>query len=159
MKQIPLNRGLFALVDDADFESLSQFKWTATRAPKCKTFYAVRQIYVDGKRKQMRMHRQLLPGARYIDHKDRNGLNNQRENLRPCTQHQNLGNSVWKNKHGFKGVRLDRRNKSNPWLAKIFNGTRTLHLGNFSKKEEAALAYDKKAMEFFGEFARLNFPL
>lgn len=91
MKLIPLTQGKFALVDDEYYEYLHQWKWCAHRQKH--TFYAVRNIVSNGKKKTHAMHRELLnSGILYIDHKDGNGLNNQRDNLRIASRGQNAMN-------------------------------------------------------------------
>lgn len=150
MKQIALNENLYALVDDEDFESLSKYKWGASRGRN--TWYALAKI--NGK--PIRMHKVLLPGKLWVDHRDGNGLNNQRHNLRQCTPAQNGGNSIKKrpNKSGFKGVSWSKSH--NRWEACICINYRTKHLGKFKNIQDAADAYDKAAEAHFGEFAMTN---
>jgi hypothetical protein len=90
MKEIKLTQGQVALVDDEDFEKINQFKWFA--AKKGKTFYATRNITVNGKRKSALMHWYIMDG-KSIDHIDRNGCNNCRNNLRFCTHQENQMNN------------------------------------------------------------------
>lgn len=157
MKKIPLTQGKFALVDDADFDWLNQWKWCAHKTKN--TWYACRNAPrgpgLPGRRGQLiLMHRLLLPGAQLKDHRDGDGLNNQRHNLRQATYRQNGGNANLskRNKSGFRGVYFSRDH--NAWTSQV----NRQHLGYFSTVEEAARAYDKAAVELFGEFARLNFP-
>lgn len=157
MKQIPLTRGMFALVDDADFESVNQFKWCVQKSKK--SFYAVRAVRrSDGKKSLQYLHRFLISIKSRLDHRDGDGLNNQRHNLRPATCAQNGANRK-KTSGGtsaFKGVHWTAANK--PWQSRIqINGERE-HLGNFESEQDAARAYDIAAKEKFGEFAKLNFP-
>lgn len=92
----------------------------------------------------------------YIDHIDGNKLNNSFENLRECTNAQNAYNSKTpkSNTSGFKGVSLDKR--YNKWAAYIRFNYRRKGLGYFNTKEEAARAYNQAAIQYFGEFAKLN---
>jgi hypothetical protein len=154
-KQIPLTKGRFALVDDEDFEYLVQFKWHACQARN--VFYAKRRI---GKRiphTDLPMQNAIMgvpPGVQ-VDHKDHDGLNNTRENLRVCTNAENNCNKGKQsnNTSGYKGVHSLR----GKWQAQIkSNGTKK-YLGVFNTPEEAARAYDKVARELHGEFAYLNF--
>jgi hypothetical protein len=90
-----------------------------------------------------------------IDHRDLNGLNCTRSNLRLATQGQNIANQLARNPTGFKGVRTHYRR----YKAQITVGGKWIHLGNFISAEEAARAYDQAARTYFGEFARVNFPV
>ena len=161
MKKIKLTKGMFAIVDDADYEWLSKFKWFAHKGRN--TFYAVRHIrLLSGKRVLLSMHRQIL-GLKYgdpqqCDHYNHNGLANWRDNLRTCSNSQNQHNrSPHKNTSSeYKGVSwYNRRHK---WVAQILVNGKKTHLGYFASEVEAAHAYDVEAEEYFGEFAYLNFP-
>ena len=163
MKQIPLTQGKVTLVDDDDFEKLNKHKWHAMRSPLSgglnpDTFYAVRKIRTPLGGRQLRMHR-FITGANageQVDHIDSNGLNNQKANLRKCDVQQNAANKRHANSNGFKGIAFLKRPLAKPWLAHIkFNG-RLMHIGYYKTKIEAASAYDQKAIELFGAFAKLN---
>lgn len=97
-----------------------------------------------------------------MDHKNiddpKNRSNNSWQNIRPATIAQNMGNQTKqkRNTSGYKGVCWD-KNK-NKWLASIRINNRNVFLGRYDTKKEAALAYDRAALEYFGEFAYLNFP-
>lgn len=163
MKTIPLTQGKVALVDDEDYEALSRFKWCASRGRSGK-FYATRHgSRRPGPRRSMRMHTVIActPAGMYTDHIDGDGLNNQRSNLRICTNAENLANrgKQLSNSAGFKGVSRYLKDKNNPWQAQIQKGGRRTHLGFFSTAEAAARAYDEAALKLHGEFAFLNFPL
>lgn len=147
MKSIPLGRGMFALIDDEDFQSVSKHKWWPSKGRN--TWYAMTTI----RRKMVRMHKFLMPGKRWCDHRDGDGLNNQRENLRRCSPTQNEGNSRMKgtNTSGIKGVSWDRDREK--WHACICINYKTVHLGRFDDKEMAAQAYRQAAVMQFGEFA------
>lgn len=156
MKKIPLTRGMFAIVDDEDFEELSKFNWCAFRGRY--TFYAMRKVPVNGKEKVLQLHRAILKplDSQQVDHRDGNGLNNVRSNLRLATHSQNKMNSkrYKNNKSGFKGVFWDRRDKK--WRAEIrFNGN-CKPLGYFSNPEDAYAAYCAAATELHGSFARFE---
>lgn len=157
MKLIALTQGQFAMVDDADYELVNQYKWFAYRRGKC--WYARRNVRrQDGTRTGTTM-RTFLMGTTSgeIDHKDRNGLNNQRSNLRFCTQRQNARNRVWgkpKGRSRYRGVFPIRRK----WKVQIGLDRQLYHVGVYDTEEAAARAYDVAAIRFHGEFAVLNFP-
>lgn len=149
MKEITLTKGMVTIVDDEDFESLNQWKWHLTSAG-----YAARRAWPSNK--IVLMHREIMstPKGFDTDHKNRNVLDNRRENLRVCTRSENNlnKNKEIRNTSGFKGVfwRADQK----LWLARVG----VVYAGKHKDKVEAAKAYDKKAKELFGEFAKLNFP-
>lgn len=154
MKEIPLTQGKVALVDDADYEWLVQWKWYARKGRR--TWYAIRGI----NKKHLSMHRELLGATTgsVVDHKDGNGLNNQRDNIRLATYTQNRANSPKSrvNTSGYKGVIWQKRGSR--WRCVIYWQRRNIHIGMFSDKIEAAKAYDEAAKKYHGEFASLNFP-
>ena len=141
MKKIPLTREMFAIVDDKDFEWLNQWNWHTQQGYK--TWYAVRK----SKGKRIKMHRQILGCTKneQVDHRNGNGLDNQRHNIRKCTRSQNMQN-LPKREGGssiFKGVSWEKT--CNKWRAGIkLNGKRTW-LGVYVSDTE-----------LFGEFACLN---
>jgi hypothetical protein len=154
VKKIELSKGYEALVDDADFDNVSAARpWHAvvdeTRV------YARKSIVRNGRWESIRLHT-FITGWAFIDHINGNGLDNRRENLRPCTAAQNAANRALRRdaRTGFKGVRA----KGGKWLARIQASGVRRHLGSFETPEDAAKAYDAAAIESFGQFARLNFP-
>lgn len=157
MKTISLSQGLFALVDDEDFEKLSKHKWCAVKGTT--TYYAVRHLPGPHKnRKRVYMHRVIMgitdPNIE-VDHKDHNGLNNQRDNLRVCTTQQNQYNQkIYKSKaiSGYKGVHYH----LGKWQALICANGKSKYLGRFSSPIHAALAYNIAALNLHGEFACVN---
>jgi hypothetical protein len=153
MKLIPLSHGVFAQVSDRDYPRLREFNWTVVK--RGRTWYAYRHVYVDGKRTGVGMHRDVLGLVRgdgvLADHGDGNGLNNQRRNLRRASSTQNCRNKrVYRNKTGFKGVRLD---ASGSWRASITVSGKRKHLGRFWSPEGAHQAYVRAAKKYFGRFA------
>jgi hypothetical protein len=152
VERIPLGDNLVALVDAADFKGeIGKHNWCVT--------YRGSNVYATCfvKRKPVYMHRMVArPRRGYIvDHKDGNGLNNCRDNLRVCTRRQNQANR--RSRRGvsrFVGV-YPHKDK---WIAEITSHGRHFYLGYFDDEVQAAKARDRKAWELHGEFAYLNFP-
>jgi hypothetical protein len=120
------------------------------------TGYAVVSRVVDGKRKQLRLHR-LIVNAQpndYVDHKNHDLLDNRKQNLRICTNQQNQFNKLKKKDASskYKGVSYVPEH----YKCSIKYNGKNIHLGTFKTEDEAAKAYNKKAKELFGEFAILN---
>ena len=157
MKEIHLTKGKVAIVDDTDFEGLSQWKWHAKLS--CGLWYAARAVTMAGRKITIRMHRLITNASdgMEVDHIDGDGLNNLRQNLRIVTRNQNRFNSRVRvdNTSGYKGVSLNKR--TGRWVAWIGYYGKHKNLGYFATPEMAAQAYDAAARELFGEFARLNF--
>lgn len=157
MKQVPISGEHFALVDEADYElAMSAGPWHLHPAPN--TFYAKTRLKSGEGRRVTRYLHSHLTGWPLVDHVNGNGLDNRRANLRPATSSQNQANRKLRrdSASGFKGVYWypDR----NCWRARITVNRQVHSLGYFATREEAARAYDTAASDFFGEFARLNFP-
>lgn len=158
MKAIPLSRGLHAVVSAEDYELVSSFVWHAKPVKKASEgYYASSKL----RGKTIYMHRLILGAANgeMVDHKDGNGLNNVRTNLRLSNGSQNNANrSRTLNKSGFRGVCKHLRNLAAPYRAIIkFKGGRWA--GPYrANAVQAAIDYDRKAIELWGEFARPNFP-
>lgn len=167
MRTIPLHgakaAGRVALVSERDYKFVSLYRWYVweikregrrTNGP-----YAVTTINCDGRRVTVFMHKMLTGYAR-TDHRDHDGLNNQRANLRPATSVQNGQNSrpnLRKGSSQYKGVYWYGR-RNNQWFARIRDNGKQVHLGGFRSEEEAALAYDAAALRLHGPYAVLNFP-
>ena len=159
IKKIKLTQGKFALVDDEDYEKISNYKWHASK--RNKTFYAERGVTVaPNERRKIGMHNEIMdsPDGKTIDHINNNGLDNRKENLRFSTQYQQTLNRRNK-KNGsskFKGVYWHKKRKK--WIARIKTKEKLKYIGSFDDEKKAGLAYDKEAIINFGEFANLNFP-
>ncbi len=149
MMKIPLTQSAIAVVDDEDYTELSKTKWYLCRKEhRC---YAYSKIGP--------MHRVILNASdgTEVDHKDGNGLNNQKNNIRLCTHTENMRNSA-PPRFGtskYKGVHWHTKNKE--WRSRIVMNRKPIWLGSHTSEIEAAEAYDKKAKELYGDFARLNF--
>src|SRR5258708_5073420 len=156
MKTIRLTQGKVALVDDEDFEELSGYRWLASK--RMKKWYAVRQLR---NRKFIAMHRAILgltDSKIQGDHRNGDGLDNRRENLRSCSWPENSRNRrPNKNrKHSkFKGV----GRVSGKWTAEIKTERQNIHLGRFQDEKDAAAAYDIAAKYLFRDFAFQNSTL
>lgn len=142
-KLIPLSQGKFAIVDDEDFDFLSQWKWYAHKRP-C-TFYAERTQIIGGKKVKFWMHRLIMatPDGLFVDHIDGNGLNNTRANLRNVLHKQNMVNrSMWRGgtTTGRRGVYIDKRDGA--IFSAITIDGKSIHLGRFSSIDAAANAYN-----------------
>lgn len=141
MKRIPLTRGQFAIVDDEDFEYISQWKWYAAKQPK--TFYAARTIRSKHGKITVWMHRVIngTPIDKLTDHIDGNGLNNRRKNLRNASHQDNMLNNV-RHKIGsskYRGVSWHVR--TNRWIAQITINRKNNWIGSFTTERSAYLAY------------------
>lgn len=163
MKLIPLTQGKFAQVDDEDYDFLMQWKWQTKKDSH--TYYASRYRNITRtNRVLILMHRELLGlkkgDGKFGDHKDRNGLNNQRGNIRIATKSENMRNKQGYGVSNYRGVSLNVYNNKNrvyiKWIATIKNSGKQKTLGRFNTEIEAALAYNKVAKELYGEFANLN---
>jgi hypothetical protein len=147
MRIIQLTLGKVTLVSDEDYNLLSKHKWHV----KCNSGWYYAKNNTLGL-----MHRYITacPKGMLVDHADRDTLNNQRTNLRICNYHQNRANYKRSNKR-YKGVMcyLDNGYRYHAFLE---HKQKRIYLGSYHSEIEAALAYDAKAVELFGEFALLN---
>lgn len=153
--KVPLGGGYSAVIDTSDAEAVLAHKWTFWRRSYDESLvYA--QTKIGGK--NITMHRFLMsPGQGVsVDHRDGNGLNNTRQNLRVASHTQNMRNRKRssRNKSGFKGVWQSRPGR---WRTEIKKGGKRVFSACFNDPIAAARAYDKAAREHFGEFARCNF--
>lgn len=155
MKTVPLTQGKVALVDDEDYEAVMRHKWCAHRHVRLgrTTWYVVRGnglIY---------MHRELLGAARgqTVDHCDGDALNNQRANIRLCTNQENVASRhVAHASSGVRGAYFDGRcTLSKPWVAAVRVNYRKKYLGMFATKEEAGAVAAAARRRIFGKYAGL----
>ena len=158
MREIELTKGQVALVDDADYELLSQFKWCARWSPNSHGYYAQRMSRVNEGppyRRSVLMH-SYLTGWPLVDHIDHNGLNNTRQNLRPASREENAQNRKPDRRGSSKYKGVYWREERSRWVVQIrANGVRRKG-GLYTSEDDAARAYNELAKELHGEFAYLN---
>jgi hypothetical protein len=160
MALISLTQGMSAIVDDDVAEELLSIKWHVVKmgTPRRPLFYAARNITIAKNTGRLElMHRRIMqaPKGKVIDHINSNTLDNRKENLRVCSQKENMQNlRSGPNRTGFRGVNAI---SNGGFTANIKSGG-TRYLGYFKQAEDAARAYDAAAIETFGQFAKLNFP-
>ncbi len=161
MKLLPMTQGYETMVDDDVYEWAKKYTWCAKKAKH--TTYAIRYEGSGDTRKTIYLHREIMktPPGQQCDHKDWNGLNNQRYSLRNATPSQNNMNSrkrvVQNGKAAssrYKGVSWHKH--GGKWMAHIRIRGKGIHLGGFVSEKDAARAYDKEATRLFGEFAKVN---
>lgn len=149
MKTIPLTKGQVALVDDENYANLAKYKW------HCSGGYAQRSYGPAAARKSIRMHNEILPArvGFFVDHINRDRLDNRRSNLRHVTNQQNCWNSAARatSKTGVKGVSW--REEKQRFRAVIEHAGRQVFLGHFDKIEEAAAARAAKEAQLRGAYA------
>jgi hypothetical protein len=153
-KEIILTNGGVALVDLDDYEWLSQLTWR-----KSSSGAAVRNSSRHlGPQKPIWMHRVIMacPEGMVVDHINNNRLDNRKENLRICTQAENARNRTTPhiNKCGYKGVYWHKGKRR--WYAHITMNGKQKHIGAFHNIHDAARRYNEKAVELFGEYAKVN---
>lgn len=156
MRKISLTQGKEALVDDQDYDWLNQWKWYFEKRPN--TGYARRTIRENGNKSYVYMHRMIMSASlgAQVDHINGNGLDNQRINLRTCSQSGNQRNRQ-KNIRSisqYKGVSP----LSGKWRAQIRYDGKKHHLGLFDTEILAAQAYNDAALKHHGKYAKLNIP-
>lgn len=147
MALIQTKKGELIVVDNALLKQIKSFSWYVN-----KVGYAVN----DSKPRKY-MHRLIMGFPKGgVDHINGNKLDNRRKNLRLCNQSQNTANASKRstNKSGYKGVSWNKRYSK--WEAYLTKDYKHVFLGYFDDKDKAALAYNRKAKELFGEFCKLN---
>ena len=158
VKELQLGNKGVSLVDDDVYDDVVRFSWCLTRHRDGKLFYARGRVGQD--RRKTLLHRYILkpPPEVLIDHVNKNGLDNRKENLRLVTPSQNSQNKRVKvtNLSGYKGVHYDKT--KNKWRVMIQVDGQARHVGKFDCPVKAAIVYDTEARKHFGEFACLNFP-
>lgn len=162
--KLKLSKGYVATINECDWPSVGMFKWSACERQNTNTVYAVRgmKVWEGGPgawKKTLLLHQQILGFPKCpIDHINGDGLLNTRSNIRVATVSQNQQNRVPKKSvikvSKYKGVKFHKKNKK--WWAMIGFGGKQIYLGTFSDEIDAARAYNSKAHELFGVFARPN---
>lgn len=156
---IPLSSGNHCLVDIGDMYKLASYNWYEKKERRRKTNYVI--AWFPKLQAKTLMHRFILDAKQgeQVDHKDHDGLNNQRSNIRVCTHAENLRNqkkmrckkaAPFESK--YKGVSW--HNIGKKWRARLNNK----HLGLFKLEIDAAKAWDAAAKQEYGEFGLFNFP-
>jgi hypothetical protein len=159
-RRIDLGEGEWTILDSQDYYRLRNLKWVVNGNGS--KFYAVRFVKTGpGKTKTLRLHREIMnaPDGLLVDHRNGNGLDNRRDNLRLATHGENASNrrkTKSKTTSRFIGVCFDK--KRGQWPGQITYRGKKIWLGRFKSEVEAAKAYDAAAKKYHGEFARLNFP-
>lgn len=154
MAEIKLSQNKIAIIDDEDYVRVSSLKWFAHK--RTNKFYAE----TARNEKHMHLHRFILginDRSIIIDHIDGDSLNNKKSNLRICTVSQNSFNKKpYSNSpiKGIKGVSFIKR--INKWRAQIQANKKKIYIGVYNTHIDAAIAYNERAKELFGEYAYLN---
>lgn len=152
MAFITLTQNKIAIVDDEDYEKVSQYKWHYSTKTRSVKGYAQRKI----KNGDTYMHRFIMncPKDKVVDHKDGDTLNNKKDNLRICSQSKNMMNKtiMSNNKSGYKGVHFHKL--LGRWVAQIKVNDKVIHLGVFDTPEEAFIERNRAAEKYHEEFAR-----
>jgi hypothetical protein len=158
VRLIPLTQGKYALVDEEDYENIFSLKWHAQKG--ILTYYAIHSLNGGG---SVQLHRIILGlskgDGKTVDHKNRNGLDCRKINLRTVNRslnRYNYKNNISSNS-GYRGVKWH-GGRSKRWRAYISKDKKRIFLGLFLSNKDAALAYDDAAIELYGPDAILNFP-
>jgi hypothetical protein len=159
--EVPLTQGKVAVIDDADWPIVAPYRRYASKQPNGR-FYAIANLWNPEKYAQdkIRMHRLILgitDPAIKVDHRNLDGLLNRRENIRACTNAENIRNrpkGSTPTSSKYKGVSWASFREK--WTAQIVVNKKHIILGNFDSEEDAARAYNDGATRYFAEFARLN---
>jgi len=140
MRKLLLSNGITTLIDDSDFERVSQYKWSSYKFRKTSaTPYVVRYSYKNGKQSTVYLHRFLMdaPKGMQVDHKNGDGLDNRRSNLRICTNEENQQNQ----RVHREGHLLGTRKGPSGWTAQIWISGKVHYIGHYKTKEIAHQRY------------------
>lgn len=155
MGYVTLTKGFTAIIDVKDIKHAINKNWYAKVAGN--TVYAKTTAYINGKRADLSLHREIMsaPEGLEVDHKNGDGLDNRRSNLRLVTHQQNMHNMRINknNKSGHKGIFFC--NRENKWIAKIKVNSKTINLGYFSNIDDAITVRINAVSKYHGEFGRI----
>jgi hypothetical protein len=150
---IPVTQGKATIIDRADYDAVRKYKWYA-HSNGSGNYYVKRNGGKDG---VIGLANSLMnpPEGLIVDHINGDGLDNRRENLRICTHAENMRNrrKLKQGRSQYKGVRLE---PSGRWRAVIKYEGEMIHIGCFDTENQAAIAYNEKAVILFGKYAHLN---
>jgi hypothetical protein len=157
IRYIPLTQGQVATVDAVDFERINQWNWHAQWNPSTQSFYAWRNITIGFKKyTRISMHNEVTntPKGYPVDHRNGDSLDNRRDNLKPCTQAENMRNKgqYSNNRSGHPGVSWHSRDQK--WTAFINLDKKRYSLGYFDSLEKAIEARRDAEILLHGEFAQ-----
>ncbi len=158
-RRIYLGEDEWTILDAEDYYKYGKFNWSLGGSRK--NFYAVRGIKnKNGEFELVRLHRAIMnpPKRRVVDHRNGDGLDNRRDNLRIATKAQNACNGRKRKNTSSRFIGVHFHKGRNMWAARIQHHKKDIWIGYFKSEVEAARAYDKAARKYHGEFARLNFP-
>lgn len=156
-KEIELTNGMKVIVDDEDYDYLSNYNWRCIKNGK--TYYAIFGRRINGKYSNVWMHRMIMDAKDRkdeVNHINHNGLDNRRENLRTTTHNKVIVQSRVSNNKPTKHKGISYYKPTNKWRARITINGKTTYLGYYTNEIEAANAYEKKAIEIYGEYAHIT---
>lgn len=165
MKEIPLSQTIkkkyyvenqVVMVDDEDYEWLNKFHWHIRKTKNIAYAMSAATTEYPHKKTMHRMIMGITDSKVYVDHKDGNGLNNQRSNLRIATFQQNSVNRRKLKPLSSKYLGVYWCNTKNRWKSYLQNNRKRIYVGTFKNEDDAAMAYNAKSIEINGEFASLN---
>jgi hypothetical protein len=158
-RRLCLGVGDWTMVDQKDYYRFGKFHWCLGGYGK--KVYVVRSYKIGPERvKTVRLHREIMqpPKGLLVDHRNGNTLDNRRDNLRLATHTQNMQNCRKRKNTASKYIGMWRDKLRNQWAVRITHNKKKIWIGRFDSEIDAARAYDRAAIKYHGDFARLNFP-